>query len=429
VFPQTLLYRPTLTRLILSITLLCASIAWGGWVFLHSVGDPHRAERIAMAILDSPEARDEIAAPFTDQLVNYAPLDAESQAKLREVVSDVLADPRIVDNFVAAFGSAQASALGIADSRPASIDVGQMVEIVREHVAVQFPELATQIPATTEKIEIPKVTTSAIGDLRDLANTWTLWLALLSFGSLVALMIFGDRRVVLRSFGFWAIITGAFWAIGPRLVPVLAHGYAPQADAVIKAMINAVATQITTTATILVICGILAFVARAVFFGRDYVQRTAANGPTAPGQYAAAYPGGPYQAAPMPQPIGHTGPAYGQPTPGYGQQAPGYGQPPPGYGQPGYATMAQPVTGGYVSAGPTTQTPITHSPSAWPPEPTGQVPWSTVGPGQTQPDHGQQTWPSNIPQPAPILLRPLDLPTNNDSLLPLTNPDDPYNAP
>ena len=418
-FPQTLLYRPTLTRLILSITLLCASIAWGGWVFLHSVGDPHRAERIAMAILDSPEARDEIAAPFTDQLVNYAPLDAESQAKLRSVVSDVLADPRIVDNFVAAFGSAQASALGVDDARPASIDVGQMVEIVREHVAVQFPELAAQIPATTEKIEIPKVTTSAIGNLRDLANTWTIWLALLSFCSLVALMIFGDRRVVLRSFGFWAILTGAFWAIGPRLVPVLAHSYAPQADAVIKAMVNAVATQITTTATILVVCGILAFVARAVFFGRDYAQRTAANGPAGVGQYAPAYSGGPYQAAPMPQPIGPAGPAYGQPA--------------PPYGQPGYATMVQPVTGGYASAGATAHAPAqtpTHTP-VWPPEPTGQVPWSTIGPdqGQPQPGHAPQTWPGNLPQPAPILLRPLDLPTTNDSLFPLTNPDDPYTTP
>ena len=409
-FPTTLLYRPTLTRLIIGITLFCASIAWGGWVFLHSVGDPHRAERIAMAILDSPDARDEIAAPFTDQLVNYAPLDAASQAKLRGVVAEVLADPRIVDNFVAAFGSAQASALGIDDARPASIDVGLLVEIVREHVAVQFPELAAQIPATTEKIEIPQVTTSAIGNLRDLANTWTIWLALLSFGSLVALMIFGDRRVVLRSFGFWAVLTGAFWAIGPRLVPVLAHSYAPQADAVIKAMVNAVATQITTTATILVICGILAFVARAVFFGRDYVQRN--TGAAQAGQYAPAYAGGPYQAAPMPQPLGPPGPAYG-----YGASM---------YSQPGSPTTVQPVTGGYVPQ-PASQVPN------WLPEPTGQVPWSTVGPdqgqGQGQTGYVAQAWPSNIPQPAPILLRPLDLPTTSDSLLPLADPAGPHNNP
>jgi len=420
VFPTTLLYRPTLTRLIISLTLLCASIAWGGWVFLHSVGDPHRAERIATAILDSPDARAEIAAPFTDQLVNYAPLDAASQEKLRSVVADVLADPRIVDNFVAAFGSAQANALGIDDERPTSIDVGQLVDVVREHVAVQFPELAAQIPATTEKIEIPKVQTTAIGDIRNLANTWTIWLALLSFGSLVALMIFGDRRVVLRSFGFWAIFTGAFWAIGPRLVPVLAHSYAPQADATIKAMVNAVATQITTTATILVISGILAFVARAVFFGRDYVQRTSGAAPATDGQYAPAYAGGPYQAAPMPQPFGQTGPWYGQGA--------------PTYSQPGYATMVQPVTGGYVPhAMPTGQTPAAYNPTAqttaWPPEPTGQVPWSTVGPEPAQPAYVQQGWPSNIPQPAPILLRPLDLPTSNDSLFPLTNPDEPDTTP
>jgi hypothetical protein len=414
VFPQTLLYRPTLTRLIISITLLCASIAWGGWVFLHSIGDPHRAERIAREILKSPDARDEIAAPFTDQLVNYAPLDAQSQAKLRSVVSDVLADSRIVDNFVAAFGSAQANALGIEDERPTSIDVGQMVEVVREHVAVEFPELAAQIPASTEKIEIPEVKTTAIGDIRDLANTWTIWLALLSFGSLVALTIFGDRRVVLRSFGFWAIFTGAFWAIGPRLVPMLASSYAPQADAIIKAMVNAVAGQITTTATILVVCGILAFVARAVFFGRDYVQQTSAAGAAPAGQYPPGYSGGPYQAAPMPQPLA---PVYGQSAPAYHQP---YTQP---YTQPGYATTVQPVTGGYAPQ-PPAQTPA-QTPVEWLPEPTGQVPWSTVGPDTAQPGYVQQPWPSNIPEPAPILLRPLDLPSSSDSLYPLTNPDSP----
>jgi hypothetical protein len=30
-----------------------------------------------------------------------------------------------------------------------------------------------------------------------------------------------------------------------------------------------------------------------------------------------------------------------------------------------------------------------------------------------------------VPQPAPILLRPLDLPTSSDTLSPLSNPDDP----
>jgi len=386
VFPQTLLYRPTLTRLILSVTLLCASLAWGGWVFLHSVGDPHRAERIAMAILDSSDARDEIAAPFTDQIVNYAPLDAASQAKLRSIVSDVLADPRIVDNFVNAFGSAQANALGIGDERPATIDVGQMVEIVREHVAEQFPELAAQIPTTTEKIEIPEVKTTAIGDIRDIANTWTIWLALLSLGSLVALMIFGDRRMVLRSFGFWAILTGAFWAIGPRLVPVLARSYAPQADGVVKATIDAVAPQITTTATILVICGVLAFVARAVFFGRDYAQRVAGAAPGA--QVAPAYASGTYQPA------------------------------------PGYATAVQPVTNGYGYQPTPAAQPYAPAatPPNWLPEPTGQVPWSTVGPTPTDPVPVQRPWPANIPQPAPILLRPLDLPSS-DSLFSLTHPD------
>ena len=416
---QRLALRPLLTRFLVSITLLFASLAWGGWVFLHSVGDPHRFEQIATSILGNTNARSEIARSVTDQLTNINLLTPEQQTAVRGAVADALADPRIVDNFVAAFGSAQSSALGIPDPRPSAIDVGALVAVLREHLAATQPALAASIPISTQTVELPKIKSNALAELRKAANTWTVWLALLSVTSLVVLMIFGDRRVVLRSYGFWAILTGAFWAIGPRLAPWIAHRSAPQADGLVKATIDAVAGPITTAATILLISGVIAFVVRAVFFRRQTSARNpyANAGQTQPqqpqhqprhqhqpeqyGSYGAVvatsgpYQSGPYQSpAPMPHPIGS--PSASAPTGGQ-QQVP-WGQNPP------------PATSGFAA-----QPPLS---PGWEPQPTGQVPWAATQAGYPQ------AWPANVPQPAPIVLRPLDLPSSRDTLSPLAEADE-----
>jgi hypothetical protein len=52
----------TLSRLLCTLAILAASVAWIGWLFLHTAGDPNRSDRIAHAILDDPRARQEVAA-------------------------------------------------------------------------------------------------------------------------------------------------------------------------------------------------------------------------------------------------------------------------------------------------------------------------------------------------------------------------------
>ena len=47
----------TLSRLLCTLAILAASVAWIGWLFLHTAGDPTRSDRIAHAILDDPRAR------------------------------------------------------------------------------------------------------------------------------------------------------------------------------------------------------------------------------------------------------------------------------------------------------------------------------------------------------------------------------------
>ena len=39
------------SRVLTSLALLCATFAWAGWVYLRTIGDPARSEKIATAVL------------------------------------------------------------------------------------------------------------------------------------------------------------------------------------------------------------------------------------------------------------------------------------------------------------------------------------------------------------------------------------------
>ena len=406
----------------MGVALLCASFAWSGWVFLHSVGDPHRAERIANSILHDPAARAEIAAPIADQIVQNFALPAADKASIAQTVSDVLDNPDIVGNFIAAFGSAQANALGVNDPRPTTINAGTLINAVRDRLAASQPQLAALIPDSNASIDLPKVQSPVIARVRSIANTWTTYLALIAVALIVGVMILGDRRRALRSYGFWAIFTGAFWAIGPRLAPWFAHQTAPNADAIVGATVNAVAGPITMAATILVVSGIVALVVRytvladrhrpdqyagpyAPFAANPYtggavVQPTMLQ--AVPGGYvpAAAFgrtdqvpvqPGGPYAQAQYAQPQ-YSQPQYAQPR----QSQPQYAQQ-PAFAQQPYAAQYPPTDQQAVVPG------------------AGFAPRSTPIP-QSQDEV------SHEPSTIPLLIRPLDLPTTSDLLFPSNQP-------
>jgi hypothetical protein len=364
VLPFSFFSRRTAPRLTVSLAILVASLAWGGWVFLHTVGDPHRAERIAHAILDDAEARDELAKPLADQLVSAASLDPSQRDLVAATISDILSDPRIIGNITDAIGSVQANALGIDDPRPTVIDVGMLTSLVREHLAPISPQLAALIPPSTEKLELPHVESPAIRNLYTLAHTWTPWAALVSILAFIALIIWGDERVTLRAFGIWGISAGLFWAIGPRIGPWIAGMVAPNYNALAHATVNAVSKQLTIAATFLLVFGVLCFVLK-YFFNKERQKRMPA--------YAAGTPEGlPWGVAPGPVAYGPAA-AYYAPTTQQPVYAPGPGA--------AYSPTGQYPVAGYARSGayaPTTQHPTVSpygaSPAASPPAGPAQDP-------------------------------------------------------
>ncbi|MCU1399501.1 MAG: hypothetical protein JWN62_2610 [Acidimicrobiales bacterium] len=394
-----MLLRQVITRLVMGIALLCGSFAWSGWVFLHSVGDPHRAERIATSILDSPSARAEIAAPIADQIVQNFALPASDKTAIADTVAQVLGDPTLAGNFIAAFGSAQANALGVNDPRPTTINAGALINAVRDRLAASQPELAALIPDSNASIDLPKVQSPVIARVRSIASTWTTYLALIAVALIIGVMILGDRRRALRSYGFWAIFTGAFWAIGPRLAPWFAHQAASNTDAIVGATVDAVAGPITLAATVLVASGIVALVVRYTVLADRHQPDPYANA-------YAPYGGDPYAGAVVGQqtvlqPVlgGHV------PAAGFARtdQVPvQYAQ--PQYAQPQYAQQPAFAQQPYAAQYPTTGQQAVTADAAYAPRST-QIPESH----DELPRHDTTI---------PLLIRPLDLPTSSDLLFP-----------
>lgn len=250
---------------ITSVALLCATIAWGGWVYLHTIGDPHRTEEIATAVLSNPAARLEIATVLADQIVERTGLPAGSSPTITTAVANVLGDDRIAGNLIDAFGSEHARALGVDDPRPTSIDTAALLAAVREQLVANAPQIATMFDTVMANVEAPDLTlpdlhTDAAGRFRDIAQKTTTTLGILAVILLFLAFAVGDRRHVLRRFGTWAIFSGIGWLAGPYLVAAIAKQFASDLDATIDAVRAACQGPVIVGAIVLVGLGVASLV-------------------------------------------------------------------------------------------------------------------------------------------------------------------------
>ncbi|MGE0000045.1 MAG: hypothetical protein AB7L17_22135 [Ilumatobacteraceae bacterium] len=279
----------TVTRAIMAVAIVCATVAWSGWAYLNTAASPHRVEDVADAVVADPEARFELAGPLADQIVESTALDPAFTPQIRAAVADTLADPRVSANISDAFGSLHSRAVGVDDERPTTIDGATLVAALRDHLATVDPALAALIPdGAVPDLHLPDVHPPFVASLRSIAVTCTNWLAGLAVLLFAAALIVGDRRYALRRYGIWAIVTGLLWAIGPRILVLLAHRWTPDSDATIAAAVGAATKVMTAAATALVASGVVAIVvAQFAGLGQRYVD---APPPTAAPAPARAQP-------------------------------------------------------------------------------------------------------------------------------------------
>jgi hypothetical protein len=262
----------SLARVLVALGLLCASIAWTGWVVLQTLADPERSSRIAHAVLDDPEARDQLAADLARSLagaVNTATGSAGATAglkapkidgndpTLRAAVATALADPRLATNVIDALAAEHANLLGVEPKQPAEIDTAILVETVGRAIGAANPALAARITAAAPaSIPLPDIEIPFVASIRNFAITAVPRLAVLAVLLCGAALLVGDRAVVLRRAGGWAVGAGLLWVIGPRVVVWLAERFAPGHAAVVRAVLRGATGVVTATATLLAAAGV-----------------------------------------------------------------------------------------------------------------------------------------------------------------------------
>lgn len=281
------------SRLLLRAALVAASLAWAGFVFTHTIGDPGRGERIATAVLADDEARAEIVAPVTDAIVSGAGLPDDQRILVADRVDGLLADPATARTFIDPFAGSWARMLGEDDPRPAEFDLAPILD----DLAALVPELA-DVLAVENYVDQPVVVDSldAVADpstldpgvvdpnaildaasaepvvplgsvplprtqLRwmDSARNWidaaTLPLAVLAAGLVAIAFAIGERRRVLRRAGWWAVLAGMSWVVLPPLLVWAAQKWASGADAVVAVGLGEAVSGLRPTAVLLVLAG------------------------------------------------------------------------------------------------------------------------------------------------------------------------------
>ena len=249
------------SRALASFAVLCASLSWAGWVFLHTIGDPTRAEDVATAVLDDDRSREQIATSFALQFVRASGIERSNIDLVEQTIDTALADPRVSTDVIAAFGAAHANALGVDDERDTTIDTNAMLTSIREQLAAVNPELATQLPdGVLPAVTLPTFHPPGVASARRVADSATAALAIAAAALAVVAFAFGDRRGVLRRIGLWGVVSGVAWVLLPIAVVAGARAWASDVDGIVEAAVRASVDDVVPVAVALVVGGVVALV-------------------------------------------------------------------------------------------------------------------------------------------------------------------------
>jgi hypothetical protein len=223
-----------LSRLLVRLAILAASLAWAGFVFTETVGDPGRGERIAAAVLADDDARDEVAAPIASAVMTTFGIPPEQRPIVADQVDRTLNDPAGARSFIDPFAGSWARMLGEDDPRPTEFD---LAPLLAQFAATAPPGTIDAIPPIPERLPVPGVPLPRtrldwMADVRSAISMVVVPLALAAAVMFAVAYATGDRARVLRRLGIWGIAAGASWIMIPPMVVWLTRRWAPGADAV-----------------------------------------------------------------------------------------------------------------------------------------------------------------------------------------------------
>ncbi len=254
---------PVADRLILRLAIVAASLAWAGFVFTHTVGDPDRGERIAEAVLADDAARAQVVRPITAAVMRSTKLPADQQPLVAAQVEQFLRRPAGARAFIDTFAGGWSRMLGEDDSRGSEVDIGPVVaDIVATTPGLDpanLPSGSVVAPVPRPRADLPW-----LGAVRRAIELSTAPLALVAAVGAAAAFVIGDRRWVLRRSGIWAALAGGVWLVGPAVAVWAARRWATGADEVVRVAVEEAVSGLRTVAIVLSACGVAAVVASVV---------------------------------------------------------------------------------------------------------------------------------------------------------------------
>lgn len=255
--------RRVVSGIALGLALTAASLAWFGFVALHTVLDPGRSDAVAKDVYDDPDVRAQLAANIAAAVQRSLPPNVQvPPAQVEAAASAALDDPRVAAVVTDGFVRTHHALLGDGDP-PRMLDAGAFGAAARDALVAARPDLAGVVPAAPRlEVALPTQHVPDLGGVRSTLRTLTPLAALVAVaGVAFAALVTDDRRRVLRRAGVWGVGAGVTWLAVGLGVPWLVRTLLPDQAAVIAAMVGAFCGAMIVPASIVAGAGALAWLA------------------------------------------------------------------------------------------------------------------------------------------------------------------------
>ena len=237
--------RRGLSRILVSLALVVASLAWTGLTLQRTVFDATRSERVIAALLDNQAVREALKRQLVGTADAALPEEVRGQITTEELngaVAAALDDPRVRTAVEHALVDSHRYVIGEMDEPPL-LDTTVIDGVLRERLAAVNPSVAAALPQIEPiRLALPSAGLSPIAKARQLILNLTPLLALTAAcAALAGLAISPNKPGVLRRIGFWAVSLGAVWIVLRFALPALAEKLLGDSGVILAALAKALA--------------------------------------------------------------------------------------------------------------------------------------------------------------------------------------------
>lgn len=255
--------RHPLASLTLFVGLIAASFAWWGHTLERSVGDRARSDAVVDVLLADEGVEDGLVDAAVTGVRRGLPADlavALPPDQLETAARGALATPEAQAELRSALTGVHAYVTGGIEAVPV-ITGGPVDAALRQQLSVLRPDLAPAVAALPPlSITLPAEGLDTARSSREALSDLVRGAAILGAVGLAAALLLSPRRSgVIRTMGWWALVTGGVWLVLRFAVSPLAAWLQPSDSALLGGLAVAVAESMLWPGLILIAVGNVLF--------------------------------------------------------------------------------------------------------------------------------------------------------------------------